>query len=443
MTVNIQLFKNKMNHLWRDDDTRRLVRLILIGALLRVVLMPFFSHIDFFSEARRIYYWIENHIFFDNIARNTTLLIESMFLRVFSPFLPDAKQMLYFADIAHATSSPEDYFEFVSFATTFRTFFVLKIPYLVCDLLTTVVLYRLFENKTQALRCCKVWLFNPITIFSVYIFGRFESIPLLFLALSLLFVQKDKIVMAAVCFGLCLNARETMNLYLPIFIFAVLLYNQRGFNFSKKIITLSIVFVFAAIALQIVSIVTPVATSAGNEVVSVVKEGRLENLVTFNINGIIATVFVYGIVLIWIACTDQTLFEKLLLGYGLVMFGFFAFSSHTAHFTAWMIIFPAIYIGRDKGMLPPFIALCIAWVGYWSFLTDLGVFTTWLAAPFSLHAIEIPNIPRIFVFLNKNVPILSLGLMVNIFRTFFVAALAYLAAGMIRHSVIFDEKKLS
>jgi len=396
--------------------------------------MPFFSHVDFYSESRRVYYWFSHNIFFDNIARNTTLLIESLFFRVFSPFLPDADKMLYFSDIGHATASPEQYFEFVSYPTTFRTFFILKIPYFVCDLLTAVILYQLFENKEKALRCCKVWLFNPITFFSVYIFGRFESIPLMFLALSFLYVQRKKILLAAVSFGLCLNARETMNFYLPVFMFAVLMCASDTLSWKKKILALLIVLGFAAISLQVFSIIKPIATSAGNEAVSVVKEGRIENLFSFTVNGIIGTVFVYGIVLIWIASSSIPLYEKLLLGCGLCMFSFFAFSSHTAHFTAWMILFPAIYIGRDKQMLASFIVLCLAWVGYWSFLTDLGVFTTWLAAPISLHAIEIPNIPKIFMYFNRKVPLLTLKLMIDIFRTLFVAALVYMAAIMIRNS---------
>ena len=343
--------------------------------------------------------------------------------------------MFYFENISHSTSSVENYFEFISHDTALRTLFILKIPYLVCDLLTAIVLFQMFDNKVQALRCCKVWLFNPITLFAVYIFGRFESIPLLFLALSLLCIQKKRIILAAVCLGLCINGREMMNIYFPIFILSVLVCEYKEVSLVRKLIAVSIVLLFAGIALQVFSMVETVETAAGASAVSVMKEGRVEYLFNYHLHGIIAIVFIYGLTLIWVSCNSQILFERILLGYSLAMFSFFAFSSHTAHFTAWLVIFPAIYIGREQKLLRPFIALCIAWIGYWSFLTDLGVFTTWLAAPFSLYAIEIPNIPKIFIYLSRKVDILNLKLMIDIFKTLFVATLAYLAVEMIRISV--------
>jgi hypothetical protein len=415
-----------------DAYAQRFLRLMIAGLLLRVVLMPFGGHIDVLSEARRVYYWVQNDLFFDMTSRNITFLIQSLSLRLLLPLLPDADAMFAWQGLAGTTASVQNSFEFVSHATIFRTLFVLKIPYLVCDLLTAFILFRFFHNKENALRSCKVWLFNPITLFAFYVFGRFEAIPLFFLAAALFSAQRGRIVWSAVFFACCLNARAMMNLFLPIYLLALVSIERGEFTLFKRLAALGIVALAGAVALQIPSFFIDIKDVSGEAVESVMKEGRVVHLFAFQIHGVILIVLVYALVLIWVWNSRHPFFEKLLLGGTLSIFSFFAFSSHTAHFTAWMMLFPAVYIGRDKGLVKPFIALCLAWVGLWSFLTDLGVFTLWLLAPFSLYFTAVPNVPAIFLFLNEAMGLFDLKLVINIFRTLFIAGLFYLAFNILR-----------
>ncbi len=188
----LQTLKSRWLDFYANTDNKQFLRFLLIALAIRMVVMPFFGHIDVLSEARRVFYWAENNIFIDNIARNTTMFIEVVFFRIFHFLLPESQSMLYHADIAHSMSTVPHSFEFVSHLTTFRTFFIFKIPYLVCDLATAVVLYNFFSDKKQGLRSSIMWLFNPVTIFAFYIFGRFESIPIFFIAAALLALKKTK-----------------------------------------------------------------------------------------------------------------------------------------------------------------------------------------------------------------------------------------------------------
>lgn len=61
---------------------------------------------------------------------------------------------------------------------------LLKLPYLVADLLCLWVIRKLVEKKDQYL-VSLVWLFNPITIYASYMVGQFDIFIALFILLSL------------------------------------------------------------------------------------------------------------------------------------------------------------------------------------------------------------------------------------------------------------------
>ncbi len=429
----LQKCKDKWVFFYNDTKNQRFIHIILLAILLRIVLMPFFGHIDVLSEARRVFFWAENNLFFDNIARNTSMLIEVIFYRATSFLLPDNYGMFYHADIAHSTSSIPHSFEFVSHYTIFRTLFVLKLPFLVFDILTAVILYNYFEDREKGLNSCKLWLFNPVTIFAFYIFGRFESIPIFFIAAGLLALKKNRVLLAAILVGLCINGREMMIIYGPLFICTVFFASLKTIDYKRKLIAILIIFGFIAIALQLYTFVMPeIHNAVGGKVGTVMKEGRVRYLFDFNIQGIMLIPFVYALILIWLSTSYSTVHDKLLLGCALAMMSFFAFSSHTAHFTSWMIIFPAIFYGYSKKLLMPFCGLCLAWFAYWIFLTDMGVFTLWLASSYSLNFIGIPNIPMYLEEFASDLGIFNRTMLIHLSRTVWVATLLYLAGMMIK-----------
>ncbi|MCF8055864.1 MAG: hypothetical protein K9K37_04385 [Desulfocapsa sp.] len=439
----LQTLKNKWHLFYANSDNKQFLRFLLIALILRMMIMPFFGHIDLLSEARRVFYWAENNIFIDNIARNTTMFIEVIFFRIFHFLLPESQSMFFHADIAHSMASVPHSFEFVSHLTTFRTFFIFKIPYLVCDLATAVILYNYFSDKQKGLRSSIMWLFNPVTIFAFYIFGRFESIPIFFIAAALLALKKNKIILAALLLGLCLNGREMMILYFPIFLVAIVFSTNTLLTLRQKIIGSLLIIVFAAVTMQIFSVLgIHTVDAAGSEGVVLVKENRIQHLFAFSLHRIMFLPLAYTLVIIWVFISTVSEEKKLLLGGGIAMMSFFAFTAHTAHFTSWMVIFPAIFYGYNRTFLKPFIVFCLVWVGYWMFMTDLGVFTLWLAAPFSLHFTGIPNIPTLYSHMSGNFGIFDLNMIIYMMRTFFLASLISLAWLMIHTTIHSDEKTL-
>ncbi|MDW7772667.1 MAG: hypothetical protein SCH71_07225 [Desulfobulbaceae bacterium] len=425
--------KKNITLFYSDHHNNQFLRLMIIGLLIRIILMPFFGHIDVLSEARRVYYWSENNIFLDYISRNTTMFIEVIFFKLTSFLLPDRNAMFFQPDLYHTTASHLHSFEFVSHSTVFRTLFILKLPFLVCDMLTAWAVYSYFPQKEDGLRSCAMWLFNPVTLFAFYIFGRFESIPIFFSAVAFLAVKKHRILLAAVLLGLCLNGREMMIFYFLVFLATVITAPVQQVPLKEKILASAIIIFFAAGTLNLFTAFAGYfQEEGGREVGRILKEGRVVHLFAFSLHRIMAIPLIYSLILIWIWTSRADIEKKVLLGCALAMMSFFAFSSHTAHFTSWMVIFPVLFYGYDRTLLKPFIAFCIGWIGHWAFNTDLGVFTWWLAAPFSLHFTRIPTLPEMFQWINNGQTIFDLRMMIYLFRTFFIASLIYMAYLMIR-----------
>lgn len=96
--------------------------------------------------------------------------------------------------------------------------FLLKLPYLIVDLLVAFFLTKLFDNEKQKRTVFLLWLFNPVTLYSSFAMGVFDVIPTFFTVLSLVFLQRKKVLLGAAALGVA-AAYKTYPLFLiPLFI---------------------------------------------------------------------------------------------------------------------------------------------------------------------------------------------------------------------------------
>lgn len=78
---------------------------------------------------------------------------------------------------------------------------LVKIPYLVFDLTTGFLLFKLFTQRKEAILAFGLWMFNPVSLYATYMMGQFDIIPTFFTVLSIYFVTKDKLKLAALALG--------------------------------------------------------------------------------------------------------------------------------------------------------------------------------------------------------------------------------------------------
>lgn len=103
----------------------------------------------------------------------------------------------------------------VESAYIFRYLFLLKLPYLVLDILIAFVLMQFFEKKTDKKRVFTIWLFNPFTIVLIYFFSNVDIVPVFLVLLTLLAMKKHKPAVASFVLALAVGFKAYPVLFLP------------------------------------------------------------------------------------------------------------------------------------------------------------------------------------------------------------------------------------
>lgn len=78
---------------------------------------------------------------------------------------------------------------------------LLKLPYLIFDILTAIFLAKLFDGRKEKILAFSIWVFNPINLYSTYMMGQFDLIPNFFVVLSLYFLKYKKLSLASLSLG--------------------------------------------------------------------------------------------------------------------------------------------------------------------------------------------------------------------------------------------------
>jgi hypothetical protein len=408
-----------------SEDQATPILLFGVGLLVRLLLMPFFAHVDFLSEYGRMYQVIATGKPTLYLGRIVVVAVEQVFLRLFLPFLPDADTMLRFNDMHQSTAGLSEYFLFVSDPHIFRTLFLLKVPYLLFDLGTALVLCRLMAGKAERKTALSLWLFNPITLYAFYVFGRFESIPIFFLALTLLLLQKGRLLSSALTLGLALNCREIIVLYLPLYGLSLFgkHWNQNDL-FRRVIPALLVLFLMAVLPLWLkMRFETPLSAGGGG----VQDMESAQALFGMRFNWFEPFVFGYAAICLWLLEErSRDAFERFLTATGLCILSFLLVVSHSAHYVSWMVLFPIAGLYFNKPILKPFLIFCACWMATWAVLTDAGVFTLFLASPLSMNFFHFKTLLDVYeTTLGQHVP-MDRSMLIWSMKTVYAASIAYM-----------------
>lgn len=222
-----------LSSVWKSLTTQP----ALIGAvLLRLALMPFFAHEDLFSTYRRALEIALGERSLLSLTSFIPHLIEVTALKMYSLFTG----LEYFTTIFRPLTDIPN----INAVT-----FFFKVPYLLAEMVFWWLFLRAFSpNKTL-----RGWiLFNPIVLYSVYIFGRFESFVLVLLTLVMIWLSRQELVKMGIGFLLALATRVSLVLLAPAF----LLLRLPG---KTKLLTIGSMVLGTVISLLLL----PAETSAG------------------------------------------------------------------------------------------------------------------------------------------------------------------------------------
>ena len=224
-----------------------LIIVILLAILLRFFIMPFsfhghdifwincFPHKFIEGEIKDPYLYIkensskmEGASFAHGVGAYYppgTFWIFVVFGYLFKPFLPKSNEIcsVFTTFSSSSWSFPYPYTgNTIHFADAlinyqlYRTLFLFKVPYLICDIVIGFALYQLLkEDKKKAFIGLVIWAFNPFVLHSIYALGQLDIIVAMFIVLSLLAIKFKRPYLAVVSMSLGAGVKIIPFLLIP------------------------------------------------------------------------------------------------------------------------------------------------------------------------------------------------------------------------------------
>lgn len=376
-----------------SPEVRLFLLLMAIGLTIRVMIMPFFGHIDFFSEHRRIHGLHEHGGWYPG-SRFVTTTVERLNYAMVAPLLPEASSMFDVVDLKETTASHLEYFAFVRHRTVMRAVFLLKIPYLLFDLATALMIFRMFGGSRIGIRGAAMWLFNPVTLFAFYVFGRYEAIVIAFMVMAVWMLWERKYIWSACGFGMALWSREIMMLLLPFFLIAY--WRSPFMGWMKKAGVTLILAVFALFAANVLPRMLGMESILAGGDRSLAEFSQARQILGFQIVWYfpfvsVCLMLVYHLLMVRSSDIEGAFLKTL----GMFFCLLFVFTIHSVHYVAWSMGVLIMLAAMHPEVAKAWGLFCLAWIAFWLVGTDLGVFTQWLAAPFSLWVVNLPTLPYV------------------------------------------------
>lgn len=204
-------------------ETLSVKSVIIWAILLRLIIAPFFFHPDI-----KVYNY-QSSFLKEGVVNIYSYLSEN------KSHLPLKEDFVYFPlayffigtyQIIATPFLGSDFPNWLSDASSqftekigiFRYLLILKLPYLILDILTGLGLMTLFKNAVDKKRVLTLWLFNPFSIILIYVFSNIDIIPVFLTVVSISLALKDKLIFSAVLLGVAASFKAFPLIYLPFLI---------------------------------------------------------------------------------------------------------------------------------------------------------------------------------------------------------------------------------
>jgi hypothetical protein len=217
----------------------RLRNILIIGALVRVAIMPFLAH------PFDVWAW---YMMCQKIIEEGPLTIAYFPPMMFYTLIPVAHVYNWLSTIFSITSIPMEAVPpelnlqsswGVTLVPAMAFNALVKTPFLVSDLLATLLLYKtaqeLFKNQGLAEKAAALWLLNPYLVWISSAWGMFDSLPALFSIASFYFLIKNRVALSS----LAISISIAYKLYPILFLVPITIYfmKRQGDIHLKKSLT--------------------------------------------------------------------------------------------------------------------------------------------------------------------------------------------------------------
>ncbi|MCK4248487.1 MAG: hypothetical protein KAX15_01785 [Candidatus Omnitrophica bacterium] len=361
---------------------------LFIGLAIRVILIPFTSSPDLLWINWRAHLIVYHKNFFLNAPLMLNHYIHAFFMWIFSPLMPYHDQIWTHPWTITHPRTPEEFramlqtfYDFITHRHIFRTLTLLKLPYLLFDLVCISFILRLFSNTKNGLKALKFWLFNPINIIVLYVYGRFEVIPAVFILISLYLIKEQKPLWASFSLGLGIATRWYPAMFLPFYIVIL------GRTKKEKLYLL----ILGLLPTGLMNFIAKLGGSLG-ELDLAAKISHTDYLLSMNFNlGLHDTVYIFVLVyaLLFLYSvyklpsfrkdSNASEFEYIVRFTLAAVLLLFATCYFHLQFFMWPMTMLTLCVPYDKRLVKLFIISCLCW---WVYTWQWGALnTTYLFSP--------------------------------------------------------------
>lgn len=364
------------------------IKYILIWAILiRFLIMPLFFHPDLKDINFRVSF------------------LSKKVLNIYSYLKTDALTKISAPDFAYPPLayfalgsyqfliSPilgEDFFRWVrdysdyrySTPYIFRYLFTLKIIYLVFELLTALLIYKLLTNSSKKKAALSFWFFNPINLYAISAIGQFDIIPTFLCVLSYFLWNEKKALYAGLSLGLAIAFKTYPLLFLPFYLM------------TKNALKDKIIFSFISTGVYGLTII-PFITSKDFQS-DVLFSGLSTRIFQLNFTFLNHQISIFLLLYLLIIIAYYFLRSKISL-YKIILINLLLVFSATRFHPQWIIwLMPFLTLAYAERVinLKYIIAFIFSYFIYFIFFGD-SFLTTGLLSPISTLYSEIPSFTKI------------------------------------------------
>ncbi len=391
-------------------------QIFLLGLLIRLLVMPFFAHDDIFAEHRRAEKIVcqgKSPLSYSAYGLKT---LESAFTLIFTPFITCDN----LAQIQISNTEVDN---------LNRVLFFFKLPYLLFEVGYWWIMWEILKPKGNKIKKqAAVFLsLNPIIIYSIYMFGRYESYNLFLSAIAIysLFLyetttkHKKYILFSSLALSLLLIFRFSYLLIIPALIISFGIVSSGAVLAAATTTTGFLILKAIPFVANESQALVPDAAGLSS---GIHQNYVYQSFINLGGHSLYLFIFIFALIFFWWLEKQSKLLKKpvyknFALLSSIIFLAFFATTYFHPQYITWAMPFLLINIVNDKkGFL---------WKSFWwsipfyfIYLLNWNIATTFgLAAPISevFKAIE----PENFIF------VLDKQKWVNIARTFLTAAYLY------------------
>jgi len=217
----------------------KLATILVVGILIRLLLMPISAH------PFDVYAW---YLIVQDITENGPFNLQNFpplwghyFLVPISYLYSWVEQILPSGTISMRLISPSlDFYPALNIQVVpgFLFNFIVKVPFLLSDIIVTFLLYRLVVEitgkKAFAEKAALLWFLNPFLIWVSAVWGMWDTLPVLFSLSALYFLVKNRVKFSGFFLGLGVAAKLYPLLFLVPFTIYIFKHNSKNERWQKS-----------------------------------------------------------------------------------------------------------------------------------------------------------------------------------------------------------------